>query len=137
MSPNMMKTALDNGVLALSKRDREFTTFLDLKNEYHSQFISRLRQHVSDVGLSWSALFENEDGCVKCAESFAEKFGMEYWGSEANREKYLLKDPLQSPDSLCVYPERKDEYVFNPPIVFCSCDSGGWMDSGMDLSSML
>ncbi|PLB41434.1 uncharacterized protein BDW47DRAFT_122489 [Aspergillus candidus] len=111
MSPNMMKIALDNGVLALSKRDREFTTFLDLKNEYHSQFITRLRQHVAHAGSSWSAIFEDEDECVKCAESFAEKFGVEYWGSERNREKYLLKDPLQSPDGLCVYPERKDELV--------------------------
>lgn len=104
-----MKTALDNGVLALSKRDREFTTFLDLKNEYHGQFIRRLRQHVVHAGLSWSAIFEDDGECVKCAESFAEKFGMEYWGSEENRDKYLLKDPLQSPDSLCVYPEKKNE----------------------------
>ncbi|PKY04845.1 hypothetical protein P168DRAFT_326620 [Aspergillus campestris IBT 28561] len=111
MSLNMMKIALDNGVLALSKRDREFTTFLNLKNEYHSGFITRLRQHVTYAGSSWSAIFEDEDECVKCAESFAEKFGVEYWGSEANREKYLLKDPLQSPDGLCVYPERKDELV--------------------------
>lgn len=104
-----MKTALDNGVLALSKRDREFTTFLDLKNEYHGQFIRRLRQHVVHAGLSWSAILEDDRECFKCAESFAEKFGMEYWGSEENRDNYLLKDPLQSPDSLCVYPEKKDE----------------------------
>ncbi|KAE8306539.1 hypothetical protein BDV41DRAFT_569834 [Aspergillus transmontanensis] len=43
-----------------------------------------------------------------CAEKFVGKYGVTYWGAET-RKMYLLPDAFKEPESLCTYPERKEE----------------------------
>ncbi|KAB8213812.1 hypothetical protein BDV33DRAFT_196632 [Aspergillus novoparasiticus] len=43
-----------------------------------------------------------------CAEKFVGKYGVIYWGAET-RKMYLLPDAFKEPESLCTYPERKEE----------------------------
>ncbi|KAF7588625.1 hypothetical protein BBP40_005436 [Aspergillus hancockii] len=111
MEPHPMKTDLDEGRLTSTCRDRKFTTFLDLKYEYHSEFIGRLRQHVQDYHYDWDRLRANEVERRSCAKSFVDRYGTTYWGTEANRKKYLLPDAFSEPISLCTYPARKDEII--------------------------
>ncbi|GIC94160.1 uncharacterized protein Aud_010655 [Aspergillus udagawae] len=108
---NAMEEALDDGVLRLNMRYRDFTLFLDLKDQYHKEFLSRLTEHTEQFGFVWGTLEQSKQERISCAESFLGRYGMLYWGTELNREKFLMKDSREDPASLCVYPERKKEIV--------------------------
>ncbi|PLB45117.1 hypothetical protein P170DRAFT_502180 [Aspergillus steynii IBT 23096] len=108
---HLMRETLDQGELTVKKRDREFTTFLDLKQEYHHEFINRLREYVQNFGPDWVLLEQSEDERESCAKDFVEAWGNLYWGTETNRQTHLLQDSLDEPESLCVYPERKIEII--------------------------
>ncbi|KAE8157915.1 hypothetical protein BDV40DRAFT_304675 [Aspergillus tamarii] len=110
MEPHPMKCDLDEGRLNAKCRDRKFTTFLDLKFDYHTEFINRLREHAQVTNYSWTELHTFESKRRSCAERFVEKYGMTYWGVET-RKMYLLLDAFNEPESLCTYPERKDEII--------------------------
>lgn len=104
-----MRELLDEGGLSASSRDRNFTTFFDLKQDRHHDFISRLRDHVQVYGYQWSELVDSKSERELCAESFVETWGKIYWGTETNRKEYLLPEALDDTDSLCMYPECKKE----------------------------
>ncbi|GIJ84554.1 hypothetical protein Asppvi_003401 [Aspergillus pseudoviridinutans] len=108
---NAMEEALDDGVLRLNMRYRDFTLFLDLKDQYHKEFLSRLTEHTEQFGFEWGMLEQSKQERMSCAESFLGRYGMLYWGTELNRERFLMKDSREDPASLCVYPERKKEIV--------------------------
>ncbi|PKX89606.1 uncharacterized protein P174DRAFT_434984 [Aspergillus novofumigatus IBT 16806] len=108
---NAMEEALDDGVLRLSMRYRDFTLFLDLKGQYHKEFLARLTEHTEQFGFDWGMLEQSKQERMSCAESFLGRYGMLYWGKEANRERFLMKDSRADPASLCVYPERKKGIV--------------------------
>ncbi|KAF4216050.1 hypothetical protein CNMCM8980_009254 [Aspergillus fumigatiaffinis] len=108
---NAMEEALDDGVLRLSMRYRDFTLFLDLKDQYHKEFLTRLTEHTEQFGFDWGMLEQSKHERMSCAESFLGRYGMLYWGKEVNRERFLMKDSRADPASLCVYPERKKEIV--------------------------
>ncbi|KAI9040085.1 uncharacterized protein KD926_008648 [Aspergillus affinis] len=110
MMVHPMRELLDEGGLTSKSRDRQFTTFLDLKQDYHHDFINQLREQVHKYGYDWSGLENSESERELCATSFVEEWGKMYWGTKTNREKYLLPESLNDP-SLCVYPDRKDEIV--------------------------
>ncbi|GAB1192004.1 hypothetical protein APSETT444_001188 [Aspergillus pseudonomiae] len=110
MEPHPMTCDLDEGRLNAKCRDRKFTTFLDLKFDYHTAFINRLREHVQMTKYSWNELQSFESKRRSCAEKFVEKYGMTYWGAET-RKSYLLPEAFEEPESLCTYPERKDEII--------------------------
>lgn len=103
-----MKCDLDEGRLNAKCRDRKFTTFLDLKIDYHNEFINRLREHVQVTNHSWNELQAFESKRRSCAEKFVGKYGVTYWGAET-RKMYLLPEAFKEPESLCTYPERKEE----------------------------
>ncbi|KAB8233619.1 uncharacterized protein BDW43DRAFT_310970 [Aspergillus alliaceus] len=111
MEPHPMKADLDTGRLTSKCRDRKLTTFLDLKFDYHSEFITRLREHVQTSKNDWFQLYLSEADRRSCAEKFVDKYGMTYWGTEESRKKHLLPDALEEPGALCTYPERKDEII--------------------------
>lgn len=104
-----MRELLIDGGLTTQSRDRAFTTFFDLKLDYHKEFLKWLRQHVLTYGYRWEELLTSKDERLLCAESFLSTWGESYWGTETNRQTYLLEDALADPESLCVYPERQDE----------------------------
>ncbi|GFG05982.1 hypothetical protein IFM61392_04113 [Aspergillus lentulus] len=108
---NAMEEALDDGVLRLSMRYRNFTLFLDLKDQYHKEFLTRLTEHTEQFGFDWGTLEQSKHERMSCAESFLGRYGMLYWGKEVNRERFLMKDSRADPASLCIYPERKKEIV--------------------------
>ncbi|QRD87806.1 hypothetical protein F9C07_1050893 [Aspergillus flavus] len=110
MEPHPMKCDLDEGRLNAKCRDRKFTTFLDLKIDYHNEFINRLREHVQVTNHSWNELQAFESKRRSCAEKFVGKYGVTYWGAET-RKMYLLPEAFKEPESLCTYPERKEEII--------------------------
>ncbi|OJJ47869.1 hypothetical protein ASPZODRAFT_165960 [Penicilliopsis zonata CBS 506.65] len=109
---NVMRNALDEGALTLKSRDRTFTTFLDLKNDHHNEFMTRLREHVQ-LAYQWDDLEKDESERRRCATSFVRQYGNTYWGTEENRRKYLLPDSLKDRKALCTYPERKEEIILS------------------------
>ncbi|KAF7116769.1 hypothetical protein CNMCM5793_005326 [Aspergillus hiratsukae] len=108
---NAMEEALDDGVLRLNMRYRDFTLFLDLKDQYHKEFLSRLTEHTEHFGFDWAMLEQSEEERRSCAQSFLDLYGMRYWGTQLNRERFLMEDSRADPASLCLYPERKKEIV--------------------------
>jgi hypothetical protein len=104
-----MEEALDDGVLRLNMRYRDFTLFLDLKDQYHKEFLTRLTDHTEQLGFEWAMLEQSEEERISCAQSFLGRYGMLYWGTQLNREKFLMEDSRADPASLCLYPERKKE----------------------------
>ncbi|RLL96664.1 hypothetical protein CFD26_102907 [Aspergillus turcosus] len=108
---NAMEEALDDGVLRLNMRYRDFTLFLDLKDQYHKEFLSRLTEHTEQFGFEWAMLEQSEEERISCAQSFLGRYGMLYWGTQLHRERFLLEDSRADPASLCLYPERKKEIV--------------------------
>ncbi|KAH1983487.1 hypothetical protein KXW88_003421 [Aspergillus fumigatus] len=106
---NTMEEALDDGVLRLSMRYRDFTLFLDLKDQYHKELLTRLTEHTEQLEFDWGMLEQSRQERMSCAESFLGRYGMLYWGNEVNREKFLMEDSRADPASLCIYPERKKE----------------------------
>ncbi|RHZ66365.1 uncharacterized protein CDV56_108836 [Aspergillus thermomutatus] len=108
---NAMEEALDEGVLRLNMRYRDFTLFLDLKDQYHKEFLSRLTEHTEQFGFDWGMLEQSETERRSCAESFLDLYGTLYWGTKRNRERFLMEDSRADPTSLCLYPERKKEIV--------------------------
>ncbi|KAE8351854.1 hypothetical protein BDV28DRAFT_149600 [Aspergillus coremiiformis] len=111
MELHPMKADLDDGRLSSRQRDRKFTTFLDLKFDYHTEFINRLREHVQGEKYEWEQLQSSEAKRRSCAEKFVIKYGMSYWGTEENRRKYLMPAAFEDPASLCTYPELNDEII--------------------------
>ncbi|KAH1848974.1 hypothetical protein KXX54_007988 [Aspergillus fumigatus] len=106
---NTMEEALDDGVLRLSMRYRDFTLFLDLKDQYHKELLTRLTEHTEQLEFDWGMLEQSRQERMSCAESFLGRYGMLYWGNEVNREKFLMEDSRADPASPCIYPERKKE----------------------------
>ncbi|KAA8643534.1 hypothetical protein EYZ11_009815 [Aspergillus tanneri] len=106
-----MKECLDARGLHQKSRDREFTTFLDLKSDYHHEFINRLREHVQINGYQWGDVERSVVEREACASSFVETWGKLYWGTESNRQQHLLQESLDDPRHLCVYPDRRKEIV--------------------------
>ncbi|KAL2823159.1 hypothetical protein BDW59DRAFT_149017 [Aspergillus cavernicola] len=92
--------------LAVCRRDRDFTNLLDIKNTHHSAFIKRLR----DLGeyYTWAELRESDSARSICVDQFLDLFGMEYWGIQKNREKYLMPDSMERGDAV-TYPGDKPE----------------------------
>lgn len=84
---------------------RDFTTFVDVKNEHHSEFLKTLWDHVSKNHYSWEKLESDEKERRACATSFVQHFGQKYWGSNS---QYLMEESLKQPENLCVYPQRKE-----------------------------
>ncbi|KAL2863900.1 uncharacterized protein BJX67DRAFT_384263 [Aspergillus lucknowensis] len=103
-----MPVAINMEDLALCKRDRDFTNLLDLKNEYHSSFIKQLRAHEHNDFHTWRELQASADARRACISRFLNIYGMEYWGSEKNREKYLMDDSIER-DDVVKYPDNSDE----------------------------
>ncbi|OOF90035.1 hypothetical protein ASPCADRAFT_179858 [Aspergillus carbonarius ITEM 5010] len=106
-----MKDLLDRGEVKPSWRDKQFVHFLDLKEAYGREFLARVKEHAESTGFSWADLAKFENERRTCAKMFVDNFGMAYWGTPANRQKYLQEECLDDPDTLCVYPDRRDEYV--------------------------
>lgn len=109
MDVHPMKRQLDAGALTTRKRDREFTLFLDLDSKFHSEFLTRLQDHVRLNGYCWEDMLEMKNELRACARSFVKKYGREYWGLEENRKKYFLPEAFKTPECLTVYPARKEE----------------------------
>ncbi|KAF9886809.1 hypothetical protein FE257_011056 [Aspergillus nanangensis] len=108
-APHLMKEMLDENHLIPSRRDREFTIFLDLSQDYHNEFISLLREYVVTYGFSWQELKDSGAERRKCAERFTADHGDKYWGSEESRKKYLSAEALEVQEELCMYPAREEE----------------------------
>ncbi|PWY95676.1 hypothetical protein BO94DRAFT_541792 [Aspergillus sclerotioniger CBS 115572] len=106
-----MKDLLDRGEVKPSWRDKQFVHFLDLKEAYGREFLARVKEHTESTGFSWADLAKFENERRTCAKMFVDKFGMTYWGTSENRQKYLQEECLADPDTLCKYPERRDEIV--------------------------
>ncbi|OJJ39743.1 hypothetical protein ASPWEDRAFT_169569 [Aspergillus wentii DTO 134E9] len=106
---NPLKAFLDEGTLNTKKTFRNFTTFLDLKHNYHNEFLSTVWDHVELQGYTWKDLAEHESERKACALGFLRVHGKKYWGTDANRRKYLMADSLLDPEALYMYPERKEE----------------------------
>ncbi|GAD92537.1 hypothetical protein NFIA_021190 [Paecilomyces variotii No. 5] len=95
---------LDEGVLGINSRMRDFTTFLDIKKGYHSEFLRSLWDYVKKNGYSQEKLRSDEKVRGDCAASFVDHFGQKYWGVNS---QYLMEGSVNQPDNLCVYPGRK------------------------------
>ncbi|RAH78698.1 hypothetical protein BO86DRAFT_175667 [Aspergillus japonicus CBS 114.51] len=108
---HVMKAELDEGGLKPGNNDRDFTVFLDLKSEHSRKFLDSLREHVQFRGFEWGELLSSEALRRTCAEIFVENVGKTYWGTEENRRKYLMKEAIKDPNSLCVYPDRREEII--------------------------
>lgn len=103
-----MTAALDDGLLTAKKCSyRNFTTFLDLKQEYGRELVRRLWTHACVIA-TWRDLAVEEAERRRCAQSFLHHYGLLYWG-EQNRAQYLMSQSLADEASLCRYPERKKE----------------------------
>ena len=102
---NPIMSALTSGALGPNHRDRDFTTFLDLKKQYHYEFMTRLNEHVEE-DYGWQSLESYETARMECASEFVAKYGRLYWGEE-NRNKYLMLNVAAA--ELCVYPTKKEE----------------------------
>lgn len=109
MDVHPMKAFLDKGKLSRRSRVREFTTFLDLQIGFHNDFLARLENHAREGGYSWKDMLEQEQELRSCARTFVREFGREYWGTEEGRQKYLMEESLKVPETLTMYPARKDE----------------------------
>ncbi|KAL1884681.1 hypothetical protein Plec18167_002273 [Paecilomyces lecythidis] len=99
---------LEDGVLGIKSRMRDFTTFVDIKNEHHSEFLKSLWDHVSKNRYSWEKLESDGKERRACATSFVQHFGQKYWGSNS---QYLMEESLKQPENLCVYPQRKEAMI--------------------------
>ncbi|BAE55780.1 unnamed protein product [Aspergillus oryzae RIB40] len=64
--------------------------------------------HDSSAPTCWNELQAFESKRRSCAEKFVGKYGVTYWGAET-RKMYLLPEAFKEPESLCTYPERKEE----------------------------
>ncbi|RAL00533.1 uncharacterized protein BO80DRAFT_476056 [Aspergillus ibericus CBS 121593] len=106
-----MKDLLDRGEVKPSWRDKQFVHFLDLKEAYGREFLARVKEHAESTGFSWADLARSENERRTCAKMFVDRFGITYWGTPANRQKYLQEECLADPDTLCVYPDRREEIV--------------------------
>ncbi|KAJ9350755.1 hypothetical protein DTO027B9_6779 [Paecilomyces variotii] len=102
---------LNDGVLTTKSRMRAFTTFLDIKNEYHSEFLKNLWGYVNkNRCYDWEKLRRDEKVRRVCATTFVDHFGQKYWG-EKSRARYLMEGSLERPENLCVYPQRKEVMI--------------------------
>ena len=107
---NPMLATLDSGELKTANQDRDFTMFLDLKRQYHRELMERLRElAMSGDEYDVDALHNDETEREKCAVEFLQAYGREYWGTEANRRRYLIEDRLKDTKGLACLPDREDE----------------------------
>lgn len=105
----IMKDTLDAGSLDIKSRDKEFYIFLDLKTRYHKSFLDKLRDHTLQGIYPVDALPFDEEEQRICAMDFLDKYGVAYWGTPENREKYLEVHKLTETSELATYPECKEE----------------------------
>lgn len=107
---NPMLATLDSGELKTTNQDRDFTTFLDLKLKYHREFMGRLRALATNGDeYDVDALYNDESEREKCAVEFLQAYGREYWGTDANRKRYLMEERLEDTTGLACLPDREDE----------------------------
>ncbi|RAK91708.1 hypothetical protein BO79DRAFT_226177 [Aspergillus costaricaensis CBS 115574] len=104
-----MKELLDRGEVKASWRDKQFVHFLDLKEEYGREFLGLVKDHVEHSGFEWTEILNSEDERHNCAKSFVEEYGLKYWGTPANRKKYLQEESLADEKTLCTYPAQSEE----------------------------
>ncbi|KAJ5179164.1 hypothetical protein N7492_002374 [Penicillium capsulatum] len=101
-NPSGLTSHLGN-LAAKSKLD-EFRRFFDLKLDVWREFRDRLHRIVYD-SFSWPQV-QVLDNRHACAEEFLKQWGLEYWGTPENRDKYLMEEHLGSED-FCIYPDHK------------------------------
>ncbi|PWY85264.1 hypothetical protein BO83DRAFT_433222 [Aspergillus eucalypticola CBS 122712] len=104
-----MKELLDRGEVKPSWRDQQFVHFLDLKEEYRREFLGLVKDHVEQSGFEWTEILNSKDERDNCAKSFVEEYGLKYWGTPANRKKYLQEESLADEKTLCTYPAQSEE----------------------------
>ena len=104
-----MKELLDRGEVKASWRDKQFIHFLDLKEEYGREFLGLVKDHVEQSEFEWTEILNSEDERHNCAKSFVEEYGLKYWGTPANRKKYLQEKSLADEKTLCTYPAQSEE----------------------------
>lgn len=104
-----MKELLDRGEVKASWRDKQFVHFLDLKEEYGREFLGLVKDHVEHSGWEWTEILNSSDERDNCAKSFVEEYGLKYWGTPANRKKYLQEESLADEKTLCTYPAQSEE----------------------------
>ncbi|GKZ31206.1 hypothetical protein AbraIFM66950_011461 [Aspergillus brasiliensis] len=104
-----MKELLDRGEVKASWLDRQFIHFLDLKEEYKVEIIALVKHHVKAGGFEWSDILNSEEERRACARSWVEHYGLKYWGTPANRTKYLQEESLEDEKTLCTYPAQREE----------------------------
>ncbi|PYH65538.1 uncharacterized protein BO88DRAFT_446360 [Aspergillus vadensis CBS 113365] len=104
-----MKELLDRGEVKHSWRDQQFVHFLDLKEEYRREFLGLVKDHVEHSGFEWTEILNSKDERDNCAKSFVEEYGLKYWGTPANRKKYLQEESLADEKTLCTYPAQSEE----------------------------
>ncbi|RDW70840.1 uncharacterized protein DSM5745_08351 [Aspergillus mulundensis] len=92
--------------LSSCRRDRDFTNLLDIKYQYHSAFLKRIREHV-ETFHTWRELRESPTTTKICVDQFLDHYGEEYWGIQ-NREKYIMSDSIARGDDVR-YPEDAHE----------------------------
>ncbi|KAL2808128.1 hypothetical protein BJX63DRAFT_424832 [Aspergillus granulosus] len=94
--------------LAHCRRDRDFTNVLDIQNCWHTGFLRKLREHGHNSPFLWEDLQESEHARSQCIDSFLDIYGMEYWGDQEKRVKYLMPDSIARDDVL-KYPENRTQ----------------------------
>ncbi|OJJ75004.1 hypothetical protein ASPBRDRAFT_52973 [Aspergillus brasiliensis CBS 101740] len=104
-----MKELLDRGEVKPSWLDRQFIHFLDLKEEYKVEIIALVKHHVKAGGFEWTDILNSEEERRACARSWVEHYGLKYWGTPANRTKYLQEESLEDEKTLCTYPAQREE----------------------------
>ncbi|GKZ70357.1 hypothetical protein AnigIFM50267_005995 [Aspergillus niger] len=106
-----MKELLDRGEVKASWRDKQFVHFLDLKEEYGREFLNLVKEHVEPNGFEWTDILTSENERRACAKDFVAQYGLKYWGTPANRKKYLQEESLADEKTLCTYPAQSEEIV--------------------------
>lgn len=100
------KMGINSGEIAACRRDRDFTNLLDLKHEFHTTFIRKLRAHV-ETFYTWRDLRQSAKSRSSCIEQFLDIHGPEYWGGK-NRERYIMSDSVARDDDVRL-PEDRGE----------------------------
>lgn len=103
-SPSPLMDLIESGDLKLSSRLDEYRVFFDPKKDSRDKVRAYLATHVAEVS-TWPALLADESDRRKCAASFLEKYGDEFWGSQRQRRKYLIEANLERM-GVCMYPEK-------------------------------
>ncbi|GCB26734.1 hypothetical protein AAWM_09619 [Aspergillus awamori] len=106
-----MKELLDRGEVKASWRDKQFVHFLDLKEEYGREFLNLVKEHVEPNGFEWTDILTSENERRACAKDFVAQYGLKYWGTPANRKKYLQEESLADEKTLCTYPAQRTEFL--------------------------